>query len=614
MSINEVEDTLKRFEELRSNAIPEGNYNAPLFQELVNELMAVNIELKPSLFDFAKSLKNELFKEGITIIGFNLDSFKPKSASKETAPAKTINLVKYDEVQTEFSDLLIKLATVLKEHFEILKGYTLLKLENNPLESYKLLVLYDDTYFIQPINKILQKSITGFELKKLSEFQKEITDGNYPNGNLLCFLLLIPRPNDKEKKDEIIDNIKTILEIFKSISNISINNLKDIKSSSFSENLSKEDFIEEIEYILSSALSNGSIPHEEEKIIKKVFKDFQTPLLIYKTLKGGNSGSKVIEVRPKKEFGNQHEKRYIVKYSTKNDQRKIEIEKKRFSRWIEGYKKFNEYECSHYKTSTHEAIRYSYAISDSELESYSYSEILNKPKNKFHTEKKETIESLFDISLFQVWNDSIEKKNCKVSELYYDYVNPIKIKAELCKILNLSSEEVESNQLIKNFNLIWEYSSEFHIKVCHGDLHSENFFRDSNGIYLIDFGYTDMRHSVVDHTSLECSIKFKHIPFYIPIDELRQIETELLSKESFQESNLNSQSKRSVIIDLLQVIRQIRSKSTLVRGDSSSNDEYYISLFMMTFRQIQYSDMNQLYALRSAELLSEKIVNNIKSK
>ena len=252
MSINEVEDTLKRFKELRSNAIPEGNYNAPLFQELVNELMAINNELKPSLFEFAKSLKNELFKEGITIIGFNLDSFKPKTASKEAPPAKTINLVKYDEVQTEFSDLLIKLATVLKEHFEILKGYTLLKLENNPLESYKLLVLYDDTYFIQPINKILQKSITGFELKKLSEFQKEITDGNYPNGNLLCFLLLIPRPNDKEKKDEIIDNIKTILEIFKSISNISINNLKEIKSSSFSENLSKEDFIEEIEYILSS--------------------------------------------------------------------------------------------------------------------------------------------------------------------------------------------------------------------------------------------------------------------------------------------------------------------------------------------------------------------------
>ena len=42
MSINEVEDTLKRFKELRSNAIPEGNYNAPLFQELVNELMAIN--------------------------------------------------------------------------------------------------------------------------------------------------------------------------------------------------------------------------------------------------------------------------------------------------------------------------------------------------------------------------------------------------------------------------------------------------------------------------------------------------------------------------------------------------------------------------------------------
>lgn len=613
MSINEGEDILKRFSELRSKAISGSGYNAPLFQELVNELMAVNNELKPSLFEFAKNLKNELFKEGITIIGFNLDSFKSKVESKEPAPAKTINLVKYDEVQTEFSDLLIKLTTVLKEHFEILKGYTLLRLENNPLESFKLLVLYDDTYFIQPINKILQKSIIGFELKKLSEFQKEITDGIYPNGNLLCFLLLNPRPNDKEKKDEIISSIKIILDIFKSISNISINNLKEIKSNSFSENLSKEDFIEEIEYILSSALSNGSIPHEEEKIIKKVFKDFQTPLLIYKTLKSGNSGSKVIEVRPKKEFGNQHEKRYIVKYSIRNEQRKIEIEKKRFSRWIEGYKKFNEYECSHYKTSTHEAIRYSYAISDSELESYSYNEILTKTDNKFHSEKKETIEKLFEINLFDVWHDSIEKKTCKVSELYKEYINPGKIKEALCNILNLSKAEIEAHPLINNFNLIWDYSGEFHIKVCHGDLHSENFFRDTKGVYLIDFGYTDMMHSVVDHTSLECSIKFKHIPFYIPIDELIQVENELLSKESFQESNFNTQSKRNKIIDLLQVIRQIRSKSTLVRGDSSSNDEYYISLFMMTFRQIQYPDMNQLYAFKSAELLSNKIVQSISS-
>lgn len=90
----EVEDILKRFAELRNNAISGGNYNAPLFQELVNELMAVKSEFKPSLYDFAKSLKNELFKQGITIIGLNLDTFKPKTVSV-TPPAKTINLLKY---------------------------------------------------------------------------------------------------------------------------------------------------------------------------------------------------------------------------------------------------------------------------------------------------------------------------------------------------------------------------------------------------------------------------------------------------------------------------------------------------------------------------------------
>jgi len=614
MSINEVEAILTKFSELRSKAISEGNYNAPMFQEPVNELMAVRSDLKPSLFDFAKGLKNELFKQGINLIGFSLDSFNLNTKSKEPEPPKMINLVKYDEAQTSFSELLLQVTTVLKEHFEILKGYSLLKLENNPLDTYRLLVLYDDTYFIQPIKKILQKSIEELEIKKISELQDEISNGTYPNGNLFCLLLLLPRPNDTEKKDEVVKSVKSVIDIFKNIANYSIKTLKDIKTSSFSENLSKDDFIEEVEYLLSSALSNGSIPHEEEKIIKKIFKDFQTPLLVYKTLKSGNSGSKVIEIRPKKEFGNQHEKRYIIKYSMRNEERKIETEKRRFSKWIEGYKKFNEYECTYDKTSTHEAIRYSYAISDSELDSYSYNEILNKSDNKFHSEKKEIINKLFEIGLFEVWSDSIEKKVCKVSDLYSDYINQIKIKKALRNILNISEEEVELHPLIKNFNSIWNYSSEFHIKVCHGDLHSENFFRDANGVYLIDFGYTDMRHSVVDHTSLECSIKFKHIPFYNPIDELIVIENELLSKESFQESGFATQSKRSFIIDLLQVIRQIRSKSVLIQGNSNSNDEYYISLFMMTLRQIQYPDMNQLYALKSAELLSNKIVQIINSK
>ncbi len=80
-------------------------------------------------------------------------------------------------------------------------------------------------------------------------------------------------------------------------------------------------------------MSNGSIKHEEEKIIKKLFRNFVTPLLIYKMLKGGNSGTKVVEVRPKKELGNEYEKRYIIKYSEKNQDRKIDQERKCFGKW-----------------------------------------------------------------------------------------------------------------------------------------------------------------------------------------------------------------------------------------------------------------------------------------
>ena len=52
-------------------------------------------------------------------------------------------------------------------------------------------------------------------------------------------------------------------------------------------------------------------------------------------------------------------------------------------------------------------------------------------------------------------------------------------------------------------------------------------------MFLIDFGHTGKRHSLIDYTTLECAIKFRLIPFYVLIDDLKVIEKELLLDNTF---------------------------------------------------------------------------------
>ena len=146
--------------------------------------------------------------------------------------------------------------------------------------------------------------------------------------------------------------------------------------------------------------------------------------------------------------------------------------------------------------------------------------------------------------------------------------------------------------------------------MCHGDLHTENFFADDKGeLFLIDFGYTGFNHSLIDHTSLECSIKFNHIPKYIELDTLLEIEKELLSDNTFEFSfSFKQGAKREDLHRLYTCIKQVRIDSNKYFLNTESKIEYYISLFFMTYRQVGYRDMNQLFALKSSEILLEKIV------
>ena len=173
--------------------------------------------------------------------------------------------------------------------------------------------------------------------------------------------------------------------------------------------------------------------------------------------------------------------------------------------------------------------------------------------------------------------------------------------------MGIAESDLAKTPIFSYFNKIFNLEIDTKIKVCHGDFHSENFFYDINGIYLIDFGFTDIRHSIIDHTTLECSIKFKHVPFFIDYNILMDIEEQLLLDDSFNAS-FSIRTPRKDIIEYYDLIRLIRINSLLHLKDDNSKLEYLISLFIITCRHAQYNDLNQLYALKSAEIIGKRLV------
>ena len=611
MDATEITELLEKLEGDKNVALAGSVPNAPVINLIVNQLNSLAKEDRSAFKDFAKLLKTDCFKQGVTIKNLKSDFFdseKTALISSYTGISQS-NKDDFSKVQSDLKEMMNTLSSVLAVDLEVLKDHFLIKLETNPLVPYKLMVLHDSTFFVQPIKQKLDGPFPDVLFKEIEDYSEDMQKGK-EKTNLLCLILLNSRTNDDDKIKELIVFLTNIIESYESFENISIKFTESVGYEYDGSNL-KDDFFDEVKFVNGTLLSNGKIKHEEEKIIKKLCSNFNTPLIIYKSLKEGNSGAKVIEVRPKKQFGSEHERRYIIKYSEKDDERKIRVEKENFGLYIDGYKGFSEYECKYEKTLFHDGLRYSYAISDEESVSYSYHEILNNVKGVDGFDKKDTITNLFQIEIFNRWKESAATINCKTNELYKEYINFEKTLDKIGEILNLTREDLVKEQLYIDFEKIWNFNFNFRKKVCHGDLHSENFFIDNQGIYLIDFGYTGEKHALIDHTSLECSLRFKHIPLFIPSDELEAIDQQFLTDNSFNVSNIVKGTSRKKIIELFEIIQQIRHNSVGLIVDNTSKIEYFISLYIMTFRQIRYDDMNQRYALESARRLGDFLTKTL---
>lgn len=607
-------DLLKKLEELKASAFKETTPNISILKAIKGSLYSIDKSKRDFLKPFVSDLSEKLFQSNTRIHGLDFENYFQNSKQIPIIPEEQTVEVNIREKQEKitFDELLKELLECIKETIIDLKGYAIIKLSNNESSKYKIKVLYDENYYHEPIKHKITKVFNECDSSKIEDFKNSLEEGEIPDSNLLCLVLLTSKINNKESQESTNDCLNEIINSFDDFEYCTIKEFGNYTGSFYKRSVDKQSFLDEIIFVTSKFLSNGKTSYEEEKVIKKVFENSNALVLNYKLLQAGNSGSKVMEIKPvTTQTSGNYDRRFIIKYSKKDDERKLKTEISNFTNYIEAYEGNNEYKCTHYETSNLEALKYDFAKSPGSLESYAFAEIIDKPDNPYFENPNEIISELFDLEIFKRWhNESNTEELCLLKDLYSKYVNLEKIKEQVLIIKQWSDDDFEKSEFKTKLEKLLNHKLKINKKICHGDLHSENFFKDEQGkIFLIDFGHTGIEHSVIDHSSLECSLKFNHIPRYFKLQTLLNLESELILDNTFNNSyTFNVLSERKDLERYCEIIKQIRNNGQQYLLDQNSKIEYYISLFFMSYRQVRYKEMNQLYALESAEVLLNKII------
>jgi hypothetical protein len=605
---NTLSENTSRFESLRND--PEFPFG--LAREFVTQLLSLPREEKYSLFPLFKLIEEECFSRGIVLPNLNYDFLLEEKIEWESKKKEHIKKRPALE-QDDFNDVLFHVFKKYESLFSKVKGYFLFKLENVEKGKTEVVFLCDEDCRKHPEILSFDEKDEFFkiEMNNLSDFTDAADrDILVKNRNYLCVLVVTP---NLRYSDEDAEQISKLNDIFSKSSFVSIKNNPVVSTNDY-ELL---DFSEGQELITSYAtkvFNNRALSFDDELVIKKLFEGREM-ILDYKFLKSGNTGAKVIEIQPLKGFQPQMS-RFVVKYAKKSPGRKINAERKLYREFVANYS-INSYSADYEQTSTREAIKYQYASSDGKTDSYQFADIvagLVKGEKDIPFPLGDVMSELINCEPFKKWGDSIHSVDDTVANLYKDYLmSEKKVFKVIGLIKNINEDLVERESLIINYNRIKNLSVKTCKKICHGDLHSENFFKDEKGVYLIDFGWTGYRHSVIDYATLECSIKFKHIPLFIPMIELEGWERKLLHRKAFETDFDLSFIDREIPANLFSLILQLREETLQLVDNSESTLEYLISLFILSFRQIQYSDLNQRYAVCSAEILGEEIIRLVES-
>jgi hypothetical protein len=564
-------------------------------KDLIAELHKIDNQYKYEFKDMYLQISNILFRMGISLPELDIDGFNKLAEKKEKGlgvAGKQTDII----LEDDFDDTFRSLLDFLKKHNKTLKRHLFLKLGNANDET-RILLLHDK-YAKNPLcDRILSRFDDKCVEMNIEDLNSNTQLNKIRGKKFISILFLSPNTTSSHEIIDSINSLETYISPIELLTKINYN----LDEGELYVANSDPDFLKtEIKSLIGIELINEDINSDIAKAIKLLFVENDCHTLEYKILKGGFSGSKVIQVQPYKGIGESC--KYVVKISVKTDG-KLKEEIDNFNSNVDTLDV--DYIIKYRESDKYYAVMYSYASSNSKDISESFADYYS---NNDIVSCGQVIPRLFDIPLFKAWEEETSPQLILPSEPYKAYLKEENIFSKICEILGHEDDELRNQ-----YNKIINYKIKTNLKICHGDLHSENIFVDKSGdVFLIDFGHTKKGlHAVIDHVTLEASIKFRHIPPYIRIDELIDIEKDLLNVSTF-EPNFDFKSiKRNDLKKPFHVINLIRCSSNKYIYSPIDKIDYFIALFLITMRQIQYDNLNQLYALESSKILAEHIISKI---
>jgi hypothetical protein len=542
-----------------------------------------------------------LFEMSVEFANYDVKEFKDQIAEWKNRNETDKKIEKkYVNYSLAFDNELNKLLECITFHQNKLRRYLILSLGLEEFDSIEVALIHDskrpDTFLTDVAYKLGCES----HVYSLDDFLNYVNKDK-KNTKFIMLLKLLPDATEKDMKQSILFLNKLESNFDNMIKNIIVTNFEKPFKYIIEKDFKK--IIEEIDYLVGMDLYNQELEPGEEKIIKKIFKNRGCDSVEYKILSGGFSGAKVLEVRPLKKITT---KKYVMKLNSIENV-KIQREKSNHDLYVKDCDTAHSFLDTE-QTEKYFAIMYEYASSDLEIDSKSFAEIISKIEYSEIDYYLKIIDNLFNLTIFNSWDKGKRQKKHSAKELYSSFIKFNDIVQQIEKILDTKNEFDKDYSLLSQFESIFNLEFDCNTKICHGDLHSENFFiDDKNEIILIDFGDTGELHSLIDFVTLESSIRFKHISKYYNLDELLKYEKQLFTIDSFKNNfNLDFINHKN-LTKYFKIILKIREHALKYICNNSLN-EYLIALFMITFRQIRYPDLNQIYALRFAELLAEHIL------
>jgi hypothetical protein len=481
------------------------------------------------------------------------------------------------------------------------KRYYLFKIGNGSEEVPKTILVHDNI----PAPELLLRAFSGFkEIISLDVFIQHLgdTESKIRKETHLCLLVLSDFSSKSYELIEKADLLKSF-EVFRYYELVFEG--ERIRPYEYEGDRLLVDLCSDVHV----SLTNAGLERSEEALIKSFF-PAKPSLIQYKILKGGFSGSKVVEVcqavsvhRPRK---------FVIKIGTRKAQ-KIAREEDAVKQWVSNL--VSTYQTEKKENATHEALRYQFASIDGKRESTSFSQYFKENPSK---NVRSIVEKLFGDELFSAWEEwQIRKEEPRsIGDLYRDYVDPGELQTLVRRIAFDKADWGQFERVLKAKVPCYV------TKVCHGDLHSENIIIDDEKVFLIDFGMTSSSaHCFIDYATLEASIRFKLTPPYFPTSELARVDGHFLEEFDVTDASLaekieNSDLRKSyeVISKIRQVaIQKVRANTNTYRSNDELELNYLIALFCISLRNIGFSDLNQKYGMSLCCQLGPRILTKLES-